>query len=156
MNRIITSSKSTTTSPGPTASAPKTAKKEALAGAPPRKIKLSNITISVPSGKPCVVCLAQEAWYLRSERISCLSPRLWKSRMCRGGLRVRLGAGAMILVGIRGRRGIRRCCWSIWIGSMRSRLRRGWIWGWRMGLGLIPFDDLRCFLPGSRKKSGIA
>jgi len=43
----------------------------------------------------------------------------------------------MMLVGIRGRRGMRRFCWSIWTGNIGSRLRLGWRLRRRRRLGRI-------------------
>jgi hypothetical protein len=125
-NSTTTSSKSTTACHGPPPSAPKTVKSH---GPRRPKTKPSSTTISELSVKPYDDSLAPGASSSPSAPISIPSLRSAKNHMCRDGWRARSAAGEMILRGIRGRRGMGRCCWSIWIGNIKSRWRRGWIWG---------------------------
>ena len=96
-----------------------------------------SITISGLSGSRCGGCRGRGLWFLRFGRTLSLLRRLLRSRMCPAGWRRLFGVGGMMFRGIRGRRGMRRFCWSIWIESMMSRLRVAWSWIRRMRCGVI-------------------
>lgn len=88
-NRTTTSSKSTPPSPGPLASAMKTALKAQSAGSPPKRTKPYPTTTFAPRGNHSVVYPAAVVLCSLSARISTLSLRSVKSHMYRVDLRAR-------------------------------------------------------------------